>query len=145
MATTERKGGRAPTKGTPDHFEKLLKGSCSNHAFPVKHLYKDYALMKRFLSGGSKKGDQRRKPEPVADDAEEKDGGFSATDGCLMIFGGMTAYDSKRCQKLARCKVYTAGPARPPSSGGLDPQSPLTGQTIRRAFHGWAGTCSWST
>jgi hypothetical protein len=52
--------------------------------------------MKQFLSGGSKKGDQRRKPEPMADATEEKDNGFSAIDGCLMIFGGTTAYDSKR-------------------------------------------------
>jgi hypothetical protein len=53
--------------------------------------------MKWFLSGGSKKGDQRRKPESVADDAEEKNGSFSMIDGCLMMFGGMAAYDSKRC------------------------------------------------
>jgi hypothetical protein len=67
-----------------------------NHAFPVKHLYKDCALMKQFLSSISKKGDQIRKPEPTADDNEEKDSGFSAMDGCLMTFGGAVAYDSKR-------------------------------------------------
>jgi hypothetical protein len=84
-----------PTEGTPDQFEKLLEGPCSNHAFPVKHLYKNYTLMKRFLSTISKKGDQRRKPEPTADDAEEKDSGFLAMGGCLTIFSGTTAYDSK--------------------------------------------------
>jgi hypothetical protein len=76
-------------------------------------LYKDYTLMKQFLSGGSKKGDQRRKPEPMADATEEKDSGFSATDGCLMIFGGTIAYDSKRRQKLTCHKIYTAGLATP--------------------------------
>ena len=30
-----------------------------------------------------------------------------------MIFGGSTAYDSKRRQKVARREVYTAGPAMP--------------------------------
>ena len=40
-------------EGTPNHFEKLLEGSCPNHAFPVKHLLKDYSLMRWFLSGGS--------------------------------------------------------------------------------------------
>jgi hypothetical protein len=95
VAATEQKGGLVPAEGTLDDFEKLLEGACPNHAFHIKHLYKDCALMKRFLFGGSKKGDQRRKPEPVADDAEEKDGGFLATDGCLMIFGGTVAYDSK--------------------------------------------------
>jgi hypothetical protein len=101
------------TKGTPDHFEKLLKGSCSNHAFLIKHMYKDCALMKRFLSGGSKKGDPRRKPELEADNAKEKDGGFPAIDGYLMIFGGTVAYDSKRRQKLARREVYRVGLATP--------------------------------
>ena len=57
MAATKRKGGWVPTEGALDHFKKLLKGPCPNHAFPVKHLYKDCALMKRFLSGGSKNGD----------------------------------------------------------------------------------------
>jgi hypothetical protein len=113
VTATEQKGGWAPTEGTPDHFEKLLKGPCLNHAFSVKHLYKDCALMKRFLSGGSKKGDQRRKPKPVADDAEEKDGYFSTIDGCLMMFGGTVAYDSKRYQKLACHEVYAASPTTP--------------------------------
>ena len=56
MATADRKGGRKPTEGTLDHFEKLLEGPCLNHAFPIKHLYKDCDLMKRFLFGGSNKG-----------------------------------------------------------------------------------------
>ena len=34
-------------------------------------------------------------------------------DGCLMIFEGSVAYDSKRCQKLVRREVYTAEPVVP--------------------------------
>ena len=34
VATANRKGGRKPTEGTPNHFEKLLEGPCPNHAFP---------------------------------------------------------------------------------------------------------------
>ena len=56
VAATESKGGRAPAENAPDHFKELLEGSCPNHTFPVKHLYKDCTLMKRFLSGGSDKG-----------------------------------------------------------------------------------------
>ena len=56
--------------------------------------------MKWFFSRGSNKGEHRRDPNPAIDDAEEKDGGFLTLDGCLMIFGGSAAYDSKRCQKL---------------------------------------------
>ena len=60
--------------------------------------------MKRFLSGGSSKGEHRKEP---------KDSGFPMLDGCLMIFEGSIAYDSKRCQKLARREVYTAEPTKP--------------------------------
>ena len=69
--------------------------------------------MKRFLSGGSNKGEHRKEPKLVIDDVEGKDGGFSALDGYLMIFGGSGAYDSKHRQKLARREVYTAEPTMP--------------------------------
>ena len=62
VATADRKGGQKPTEGTPIHFEELLEGPCSNHSFPVEHLYKDYDLLKRFLSRGSNKGEHRNKP-----------------------------------------------------------------------------------
>jgi hypothetical protein len=69
--------------------------------------------MKRVLSSGPKKGDQRRNHEPTVDDTEEKDNDFLMMDDCLMIFGGTAAYDSKRHQKLTRCEVYEAEPATP--------------------------------
>ena len=49
----------------------------------------------------------------MADDAEGKDGGFLMLDGCLMIFGGSAAYDSKRRQKLTCHEVYTTNPVVP--------------------------------
>ena len=79
-----------------NHFEKLLEGPCPNHAFPVKHLYKDCDLMKRFLSRGSNKGGHEKDPDPTTDDAEGKDDGFPMLDSCLMIIGGSAAYNSKR-------------------------------------------------
>ena len=96
VAAANRKGGRKSAEGTPNHFEKLLEGPCLNHAFPVMHLYKDYSLMRRFLFGGSNKGEHGKDPNPAMDDAEEKDDGFPTPDDCLMIFGGSVAYDSKR-------------------------------------------------
>ena len=36
-------------QGLPDHFNKLMDGPCPNHAYPVKHLYKECELLKRFL------------------------------------------------------------------------------------------------
>ena len=62
VAVADRKGGRKPAEGTSNHFEKLLEGPCPNHTFPVKHLYKDYILMKWFLSGGSNKRGHRGTP-----------------------------------------------------------------------------------
>ena len=69
--------------------------------------------MKRFLSGGSNKGEHGKDPDPTMDDAEEKDDGFPTPDGCLMIFGGSVALDSKHRQKVARHEVYTTKPATP--------------------------------
>ena len=57
--------------------------------------FQDCVLMKRFLSGGSNKGEYGKDPNPTMDDTEGKDGGFPTSDGCLMIFGGSIAYDSK--------------------------------------------------
>ena len=114
MAAADCRGGRKPMEGTLNHFKKLLEGTCQNHAFPVKHLLKDYNLMQWFLSGGSNKGEQGKDPAPTVDDAEEKDDGFPTSDGCLMIFGGLTAYDSKHNQKVARREVYMVELATPP-------------------------------
>ena len=60
MATADRKGGQKPAEGTPNHFEKVLEGPCPNHAFPIKHLYKDCGLLKWFLSGGFNKGEHMK-------------------------------------------------------------------------------------
>ena len=49
----------------------------------------------------------------MVDDAKGKDDDFLMPDGCLMIFGGSVAYDSKRCQKLTCREVYMAEPAAP--------------------------------
>ena len=100
-------------EGTLNHFEKMLEGLCPNHAFPVKHLLKDYGLMHKFLLGSANKGEQGKAPAPTIDDEEEKDEAFPTPNGTLMIFGGSMAYDSKRRQKVARREVYTAGPATP--------------------------------
>jgi len=91
----------------------MLEGPCPNHTFPVKHLLKDYSLMRRFLFEGSNKGERGKEPAPTVDDTEEKDNGFPTPNGCLMIFVGSAAYDSKRRQKAVRHEVYTIKPATP--------------------------------
>ena len=57
VAAADRKGGRKPMEGAPNHFEKMLEGPSANHAFPIKHLLKDCGLMRKFLSRGSNKGE----------------------------------------------------------------------------------------
>jgi hypothetical protein len=114
VVAAERKGKKASTEGALNHFEKMLEGPCPNHAYPVKHAYKDCGPMK-FFSRGSKRGDGKKKPDPLGDDAEEKEDIFLDETGCLMIFGGPAAYDSKRWHKLARYKVSQP---LPPSFGG---------------------------
>jgi hypothetical protein len=64
----------------------MLEGPCPNHAYLVKHTYKDCGLTKKFLSGGSKKGDGK-KPDPPEDDAKEKEDAFSEETSYLKIFG----------------------------------------------------------
>ena len=46
VATTDHKGGQKLAEGTLNHFEKLLEGHCPNHAFPIKHLYRDCGFLK---------------------------------------------------------------------------------------------------
>jgi hypothetical protein len=113
VATTNQKGGRAATGEIPDHFEKVLEKPCSNHAFSIKRLYKDCTLMKKYLSGGTRMGEQKKRPEAVESDAEGKDDGFPNPDGCLMIFRGPAACESRRHQKLTCREVYAAKPAMP--------------------------------
>ena len=48
FATTDHTG-KQPQQGLPNHFNKLMDSPCTNHAYLVKHLYKDCELLKRFL------------------------------------------------------------------------------------------------
>ena len=38
-----------PQQSLLDHFNELMESPCTNHTYPVKHLYKDCKLLKRFL------------------------------------------------------------------------------------------------
>ena len=40
---------KQPQQGLPNHFNKLMDSPCTNHAYPVKHLYKDCELLEHFL------------------------------------------------------------------------------------------------
>ena len=79
-----------------------MDSPCTNHAYPIKHLYKDCELLKRFLrqAGGPKEGDGKQ--------VAAKKGGATGKDGVsfpdpeeyIMIFGGSNAICSKHQHKV---------------------------------------------
>ena len=51
-----------------------MDSPCTNHAYPIKHLYKDYELLKRFLRQASKLKEGKGK------EAAAKKGGVAGKD-----------------------------------------------------------------
>ena len=49
LVATADHTGKQPQQDHPGHFHKLMESPCTNHAYPVKHLYKDCELLKRLL------------------------------------------------------------------------------------------------
>ena len=82
--------GKQPQQGLPDHFNKLMDSPCTNHAFPIKHLYKDCELLKRFLrqAGGPKEGDGKEAAAKKGGMVGRDRDGFPGVDECIKIFGG---------------------------------------------------------
>ena len=68
------RAGKQPQQGQPDHFDKLMESPCTNHTYPIKHLYKDCELLKRLLrlAGGPK--------EEKGEEAAAKKGGIADKD-----------------------------------------------------------------
>ena len=93
-----------------------MDSPCTNHAYPVKHLYKDCRLLKCFLrqANGPKEGDGKEAAAKKGG-AVGKDGdGFPNPEECIMIFEGSEAIYSK-CQHKVRyreaCVAETAIPS----------------------------------
>ena len=49
MVATVDHTSKQPKQDLPGHFHELMESPCTNHAYPIKHLYKDYELLKRLL------------------------------------------------------------------------------------------------
>ena len=74
-----------------------MDSPCTNHAYPVTHLYKDCGLLKHLLrqAGGPKEGDGKEAATKKGG-AVGKDGdGFPDPEECIMIFSGSNAIWSK--------------------------------------------------
>ena len=84
---------RAGKQGLPDHFNKLMDSPCTNHAYSVKHLFKDCELLKRFLrqASGPKEGDGKEAMAKKGGAASKDGDGFPEPEECIMIFGGSDA------------------------------------------------------
>ena len=88
LVTAADRTAKQPQQGLPNHFNKLMDDPCPNHAYPVKHLYKECELLKRVLrqAGGSKEGDGKE-PAAKRGGTTGKDGdGFPEPKECIMIF-----------------------------------------------------------
>jgi hypothetical protein len=43
-----------------DHFEKFLEATCPNHAYPIRHKFKECSMMKNYMTRGSHQGQEAR-------------------------------------------------------------------------------------
>ena len=70
-----------------------MDGPCPNHAYLVKHLYKECELLKRFLRqvGGAKEIDGKEAAAKKGGTAGKDGDGFPNPEECIMIFGGSNA------------------------------------------------------
>ena len=75
-------------------FDKMVKLSCHNHGYPVKHTLKECDLIKCYFKGNYMATDMDT-PSGFAGN-EEKGDAYPDSKGCLMIFDGSVAYESKR-------------------------------------------------
>ena len=75
-----------------------MESPCTNHAYLIKHLYKDYELLKCFLWQADKPKEGKGKEEATkkGGTAGKDDDGFPDPKECLMIFRGSNAIHSKR-------------------------------------------------
>jgi hypothetical protein len=101
VATAECKNNWPPLEGAPGVFDEMLEKPCPYHQGPVKHTLKECDMMKHYFFEGTKgKGGQGKKLEEDKGNGSEKDDDFPVVNNCMMIFGGPTAYNTKRQRKL---------------------------------------------
>ena len=92
-----------------------MDSPCTNHAYPIKHLYMDYELLKRFLrqASGPKEGDGKEATAKKGGAASKDGDGFSDPEECIMIFSGSDAICSKCQHKVCYREACTIEMAIP--------------------------------
>jgi hypothetical protein len=99
------KGNQTKPAPSKDQFERLLDAPCPHHEVPVKHLLKDWRLIKNYVNGTLKPRTtyppKKRGPPPDNDDGVVAM--YPGKDGAMhMIFGVSPARPSRWREKLIR-------------------------------------------
>jgi hypothetical protein len=74
-------------------FDKIVKMSCRNHGYLIKHTLEECDLINRYVNGNYKAFGMDAPSEAVGN--KEKGDVYPDPKGCLMIFGGPVTYVSK--------------------------------------------------
>ena len=103
-----------------------MESPCTNHAYPIKYLYKDCDLLKRFLRQATKpkEGKGKEAAAKKGGTIDKDDNGFPDPEECLMIFGGSDTIHSKCQHKVRYREACDAESAIPSFLSWLD--SPIT-------------------
>jgi hypothetical protein len=103
---------RPPAENRGDHFQKLMDLSCQNYGFLVRYKFQECEILKSFIyKQPSKKANPEEPAKAAEQEASTED--FPEMTGCLMIFGGLEAYNDKSRLKVAHCEVHAAEPVIP--------------------------------
>jgi hypothetical protein len=73
--------------------DKIVKMSCRNNGYPIKHTLKECELIKRYFSDDYRMTHTDVPSGPT--DNEGKGDAYPDSRECLMIFSGSMAYESK--------------------------------------------------
>ena len=74
LVATADHAGTQPQQNPLGHFHELMESPCTNHDYPVKHLYKDCQLLKRLLRQAG------RPKEEKGEEAGTEKGGVAGKD-----------------------------------------------------------------
>ena len=74
LVVTADHAGMQPQQGPSGNFYELIESPCTNHDYPIKHLYKDCQLLKHLLRRAGRPKDEKGK------EAATKKGGIVGKD-----------------------------------------------------------------
>jgi hypothetical protein len=88
---TVARSGKRQERPLTEHFERLLEGACSNHAYPIKHKLKGCSMMKNFMTSFTRD----REPEEDPDESDAMP--FPREDVIMMVYNGHPIQGGTTC------------------------------------------------